>query len=179
LFGAPPQGQQNTGTTATQNDGTNASNQQPQNPFAALFNPALFGQQPQGGNQGTTSPPPVNPFLPQNNPLFQNPEALNQMMQAFGGAGGLGGLGAGAGAGAGAGGDGAGNFANLLDMFGGGAAGGRPASPPDNRPPEERYATQLRQLNDMGFYDFDRNVQALRRTGGSVNGAIEYLLGNP
>ncbi|KAI2638401.1 ubiquitin-domain-containing protein [Xylaria nigripes] len=49
-------------------------------------------------------------------------------------------------------------------------------SPPDNRPPEERYAEQLRQLNDMGFYDFDRNVVALRRSGGSVQGAIEYLL---
>ncbi len=32
-------------------------------------------------------------------------------------------------------------------------------------PPEERYAEQLRQLNDMGFYDFDRNVAALRRSG--------------
>jgi ubiquilin len=46
----------------------------------------------------------------------------------------------------------------------------------DTRPPEERYAEQLRQLNDMGFYDFDRNVAALRRSGGSVNGAIEHLL---
>ncbi|KAK4458796.1 hypothetical protein QBC42DRAFT_17659 [Cladorrhinum samala] len=51
-----------------------------------------------------------------------------------------------------------------------------PAGPPDNRPPEERYAEQLRQLNDMGFFDFDRNVAALRRSGGSVQGAIEHLL---
>ncbi|RFU77614.1 deubiquitination-protection dph1 [Trichoderma arundinaceum] len=51
------------------------------------------------------------------------------------------------------------------------------AAPPDNRPPEERYAEQLRQLNDMGFYDFDRNVAALRRSGGSVQGAVEHLLG--
>lgn len=58
---------------------------------------------------------------------------------------------------------------------GGGAGGGSPA-PPDNRPPEERYAEQLRQLNDMGFFDFDRNVAALRRSGGSVQGAIEHLL---
>ena len=43
--------------------------------------------------------------------------------------------------------------------------------------PEERYADQLRQLNDMGFFDFDRNVAALRRSGGSVQGAIEHLLG--
>lgn len=52
-----------------------------------------------------------------------------------------------------------------------------PSAPADTRPPEERYAEQLRQLNDMGFYDFDRNVAALRRSGGSVQGAIEHLLG--
>lgn len=61
-----------------------------------------------------------------------------------------------------------------LALFGGAAPA---AAPVDNRPPEERYESQLRQLNDMGFYDFDRNVEALRRTGGSVQGAIEYLLG--
>ncbi|KAK3984874.1 hypothetical protein QBC44DRAFT_7435 [Cladorrhinum sp. PSN332] len=54
--------------------------------------------------------------------------------------------------------------------------GGAPAAPADTRPPEERYAEQLRQLNDMGFFDFDRNVAALRRSGGSVQGAIEHLL---
>ncbi|KAK4157760.1 hypothetical protein C8A00DRAFT_29297 [Chaetomidium leptoderma] len=53
------------------------------------------------------------------------------------------------------------------------------AAPADNRPPEERYADQLRQLNDMGFFDFDQNVTALRRSGGSVQGAIEYLLSGP
>ncbi len=53
------------------------------------------------------------------------------------------------------------------------------AAPADTRPPEERYAEQLRQLNDMGFFDFDRNVTALRRSGGSVQGAVEYLLTNP
>jgi ubiquilin len=51
-------------------------------------------------------------------------------------------------------------------------------TPQDTRPPEERYETQLRQLNDMGFFEFDRNIEALRRTGGSVQGAIEYLLNN-
>lgn len=54
--------------------------------------------------------------------------------------------------------------------------GGAPAAPADNRPPEERYEEQLRQLNDMGFFDFDDNVAALRRSGGSVQGAVEYLL---
>lgn len=61
----------------------------------------------------------------------------------------------------------------MMSMLGGGQAA---SAPPDNRPPEERYADQLRQLNDMGFFDFDRNVAALRRSGGSVQGAIEYLL---
>lgn len=64
----------------------------------------------------------------------------------------------------------------MMQMLGGAGAGNAPASPPDNRPPEERYAEQLRQLNDMGFFDFDRNVAALRRSGGSVQGAIEHLL---
>jgi len=49
-------------------------------------------------------------------------------------------------------------------------------NPPDTRPPEERYESQLRQLNDMGFFEFDRNIEALRRSGGSVQGAIEHLL---
>lgn len=66
---------------------------------------------------------------------------------------------------------------NPLALFGGAAPAATAAAPADNRPPEERYENQLRQLNDMGFYDFDRNVEALRRTGGSVQGAIEYLLG--
>ncbi|KAK4147800.1 uncharacterized protein C8A04DRAFT_24353 [Dichotomopilus funicola] len=70
----------------------------------------------------------------------------------------------------------------LAQMLGGsGPLGGTgaPAAPVDNRPPEERYADQLRQLNDMGFYDFDRNIAALRRSGGSVQGAVEYLLSGP
>jgi ubiquilin len=62
----------------------------------------------------------------------------------------------------------------MMQMMGGAGAGA--AAPPDNRPPEERYEDQLRQLNDMGFFDFDRNVAALRRSGGSVQGAVEYLL---
>lgn len=68
---------------------------------------------------------------------------------------------------------------DLGNLFGGGAAptnSTSPAPPADTRPPEERYADQLRQLNDMGFFDFDRNVEALRRSGGSVQGAIEQLL---
>ena len=63
-------------------------------------------------------------------------------------------------------------------LFGGANPFGQASAPADNRPPEERYESQLRQLNDMGFFDFDRNIEALRRTGGSVQGAIEYLLNN-
>jgi len=65
----------------------------------------------------------------------------------------------------------------LGDLGGLGGFGGTPPPPVDNRPPEELYADQLRQLNDMGFVDFDRNVQALRRSGGSVQGAVNQLLG--
>lgn len=61
-----------------------------------------------------------------------------------------------------------------MALFGGGA--GSTPQETDNRPPEERYESQLGQLNDMGFFDFDQNVAALRRSGGSVQGAIEYLL---
>lgn len=66
-----------------------------------------------------------------------------------------------------------------FSMFGGAGAGAGAGAAPaetDNRPPEERYASQLSQLNDMGFFDFDRNVAALRRSGGNVQGAVEYLL---
>lgn len=63
---------------------------------------------------------------------------------------------------------------NLFASLMGGA--GAPPVQEDNRPPEERYEQQLRQLNDMGFFDFDRNVAALRRSGGSVQGALDALL---
>ena len=67
-------------------------------------------------------------------------------------------------------------FAALFGPGGFGAGGFGSPPPTDNRPPEEVYETQLRQLNEMGFYEFDRNVSALRRSGGNVQGAIEYLL---
>ena len=146
-----------TQTLRTQPSGTTESGQnpsqqqqQPANPFAALFNPAMFGgQQPGPGNAdpaaNNTGSAPANPFM--NNPLLQNPEAMRNMMQMMGGGGGVGG-----------------------GMFGG---------PPDNRPPEQRYETQLRQLNEMGFHDFDRNIQALSRSGGDVNGALEWLFSQP
>ncbi|KVI03001.1 Heat shock chaperonin-binding [Cynara cardunculus var. scolymus] len=46
-------------------------------------------------------------------------------------------------------------------------------------PPEERYATQLAQLQEMGFFDTRENLQALTATAGNVHAAVERLLGNP
>ncbi|KAJ2497233.1 hypothetical protein GGH96_005257 [Coemansia sp. RSA 1972] len=46
-------------------------------------------------------------------------------------------------------------------------------------PPEQRFSTQLQQLNDMGFWNKDQNIRALIKTSGNVNGAIELLLASP
>ncbi|KAL3444646.1 hypothetical protein BJX65DRAFT_283016 [Aspergillus insuetus] len=151
-----PAGGDQTGATQGESGATGAgatadgqNTQNAQNPFG-LLNPALFGGQ--GG---------MNPFNPQQNPFLRNPALLEQMMQSMGGQGGEGAA------------------ANPFSaLFGGQGGFGSPA-PQDNRPPEERYADQLRQLNDMGFYEFERNIEALRRAGGSVQGAVEYLLSNP
>jgi len=156
------------------------------NPFASLFGP----QPGAAGAPASTSIPgqpaaiPPNPFAA----MFQNAGAagagpgqetpaeglldyqtLMSLMQQQN-VSRLGGAGAGAAPEAGAA---ANPFAMLGDL-------GRFASPPpppaDTRPPEEVYATQLRALNDMGFFDFEQNVTALRRSGGSVEGAVEQLL---
>ena len=156
------------------------------NPFAALFNPSALGNpaaagtaaNPNSTTQGTVSSTPAtadnqaqpqqptNPFAM--NPFFANPAMMNQMLQAMGGQ-------------QAPSADTANNpLASLFGpgglMAGMGGMGAQPAAAPDTRPPEERYAEQLRQLNEMGFYEFERNVEALRRTGGSVQGAVEYLL---
>jgi ubiquilin len=177
LFGMPPPtaNQQNTETTSP-------APSQPPNPFTALFGmpPPNSNQQPQPGQQDANAAnnPAVNPLLNiQNNPLFQNPDLMNQFVQAMGGGSG-GGTGAGAGNALGGNTGGANPLANLANLFGGGGMG-NPTAPLDNRRPEERYATQLRQLNEMGFFDFDRNVQALQRSGGDVNGALEWLFSQP
>lgn len=176
------------------------------NPFASLFaggqNPFAPQQQP-GANPGapqdtqdasSTFPNlfggagaqggQANPIAEAAQRMMQNPEAMRNMMQMMGGGAGGGGAGANpfaafgadpAAGGAGAGQAPAGN--PFAAMFGpGGGFGTPPPAPADNRPPEEVYETQLRQLNEMGFYEFDRNVSALRRSGGNVQGAIEYLL---
>jgi len=38
------------------------------------------------------------------------------------------------------------------------------------------YATQLQQLKDMGFTDESKNIQAIVRSNGNVDGAIDFLM---
>lgn len=45
-------------------------------------------------------------------------------------------------------------------------------------PPEERYAAQLSQLQEMGFFDVQENIRALTATSGNVHAAVERLLRN-
>lgn len=68
--------------------------------------------------------------------------------------------------------------ANPFAAFGGSGPFGfsAPQAQESSVPPEELYEVQLGQLNDMGFFDFDTNVRALRRAGGRVEGALEMLL---
>jgi ubiquilin len=42
--------------------------------------------------------------------------------------------------------------------------------------PAVAYAAQLTQLEQMGFGDRARNIQALQATGGNVNAAVDRLL---
>ncbi|WWD15749.1 hypothetical protein CI109_100171 [Kwoniella shandongensis] len=146
----------------------------PTEPFPNLFAPnagAAAGTTPSTGAAGATpgSPSPTNANQPPPNPFA----AL------FGGAGGPGG---GLGAGAGAGGNPFGGF-DPAALFGGagglggmgGGGWGAPPAPRDTRPPEEIYATQLGQLNAMGLWDAQKNIRALRTTGGNVEAAIELI----
>ncbi|KAN0059710.1 hypothetical protein ACQY0O_008282 [Thecaphora frezii] len=89
---------------------------------------------------------------------------------------GLGGAGAG---GTRAGANHFGDPALLQQLLGGLGGGAGAAVPRDIRPPEERFATQLEQMQAMGFYDGTANVRALLMSGGSVEGAIGVLLDNP
>ncbi|KAF3037943.1 hypothetical protein E8E12_004862 [Didymella heteroderae] len=167
-FGTPAQAQGSTDTSDTNSAQNNQNASAPPNPFGNLFGGADGGQ--------------PNPIADAARNIMQNPQAMQQMMQMMGGGAGanpLGAFGQNTSAGAGdAGSQQANPFAALFGPGGGFGGGfGGPPAPADNRPPEEVYESQLRQLNEMGFYEFDRNVSALRRSGGNVQGAIEYLLG--
>ncbi|KAH0158066.1 hypothetical protein KCU67_g7662, partial [Aureobasidium melanogenum] len=111
--------------------------------------------------------------------MMQNPEmmrsAMNMMQNMYGGNNNNSGAGGEGGAAAASPFGGMNPFAALGGMGGMGGFGA-PQQQQDSRPPEEQYATQLQQLNAMGFYEFDRNVRALRMSGGSVEGAVEHLL---
>jgi ubiquilin len=190
------------GATATPNQpnttgatGPTAAGGAQPNPFASLFAGGADPFAPQQGtNTNPSSTPAANPFGnlfggaqgQQANPIaeaarnmMQDPEAMRQMMQMMGGNAGANPFGVfnqnpaagNAGATPGTNSPPPNPFAALL---GGGGFGTPP--PVDNRPPEQIYETQLGQLNEMGFYEFERNVSALRRSGGNVQGAIEYLL---
>lgn len=53
-----------------------------------------------------------------------------------------------------------------------------PRSKKTTAPAEEVYATQMSQLREMGFFDTEENIRALRATSGNVHAAVERLLGN-
>ena len=172
---SPPSSNATNQDTPTQTNPSQQQGNQPAapNPFAALFGipPAAAND---NNNNTTTNPTNPNQQPNNNNPFSQLMQQMMQGMAQNPGAArdpsnpaNLMGLGAMPGF----------NPAQLGAGLGGGNFGAQqPAQPADTRPPEERYADQLRQLNDMGFFEFDRNVTALRRSGGSVQGAVEYLL---
>ncbi|KAH6768680.1 ubiquitin family protein [Perilla frutescens var. frutescens] len=66
----------------------------------------------------------------------------------------------------------------LMNMFGGLGTGGFAVPNTPDVPPEELYATQLSQLQEMGFFDTQENIRALSATAGNVHAAVERLLGN-
>ncbi|XP_051140935.1 ubiquitin domain-containing protein DSK2a-like [Andrographis paniculata] len=69
---------------------------------------------------------------------------------------------------------------SLMNMFGALGTGGAGIPTPNRSqaPPEELYATQLSQLQEMGFYDTQENLRALIATAGNIHAAVERLLGN-
>ena len=76
-------------------------------------------------------------------------------------------------------------MAQMQQLFGdampggglGGGLGGSMFAPPvaPAGPPEEVYASQLSQLNDMGFFSQEENIRALQATGGNVHAAVERV----
>ncbi|KAI5196841.1 hypothetical protein AUEXF2481DRAFT_29931 [Aureobasidium subglaciale EXF-2481] len=174
LFGGNPgaaQGQTPSGTppVPTAGQGTPAHGQTPGSNPQAQANPfaSLFGGM--GGAQGGSDP--IQQMAQQ---MMQNPEMMRSAMNMMQGM--QGGAGADAEGGAAANPFGGMNPFAAMGGMGGMGGFGAPQQQQDSRPPEEQYATQLQQLNAMGFYEFERNVRALRMSGGSVEGAVEVLL---
>ncbi|GAB7351755.1 hypothetical protein MBLNU459_g2335t1 [Dothideomycetes sp. NU459] len=176
----PPVGSTGQATPAeSQTPGSTTGAQNQLNPFANLFGGAGgLGGAGAGTGAGTGAGRGAgrgagggsDAFAEMTRRMMQDPEAMRNAMNMLGmgdlaGAGGAAGLGDFGGAG------GLGGFGGT-----GGLGGGAAQQPADNVPPEERYSEQLQQLNAMGFYEFDRNVRALRMSGGIVEGAVELLL---
>ncbi|XP_042428052.1 ubiquitin domain-containing protein DSK2b-like [Zingiber officinale] len=63
---------------------------------------------------------------------------------------------------------------NMLSGLGSGMG-----APNPDVPLEERYATQLSQLQEMGFSDTQENIRALEATAGNVHAAVDWLLRSP
>lgn len=117
---------------------------------------------PAGANAAAPGAPGANPFAS----MMNDPNVMQMAMQMMQGGGMPGG--------------------GMAAMQGGGMAGmpgagmtGMPGVPAqaDSRPPEERFATQLQQLEGMGFPDRPSNIQALQMANGDVNAAINFLCG--
>lgn len=66
-------------------------------------------------------------------------------------------------------------MADMGTTTAGAGAGANNSSQIPQQQPEERFQVQLKQLNDMGFWDASKNVRALLAAGGNVNAAIEIL----
>eukprot|EP00210_Caulerpa_lentillifera_P008454 g8066.t1 len=64
---------------------------------------------------------------------------------------------------------------SMASLFNGGGGLGSTTTPPVTDP-VTTYATQLQQLQDMGFTDREANIRALQATGGNVNAAIDRIL---
>jgi ubiquilin len=104
-----------------------------------------------------------------------NHNAMMQMQQAMGQLQGSGLMGAASGGGGGGGGI---DFSSLLGGMGGlpGVPTGVPGASGASVDPAVTYASQISQLQDMGFSDAAANGRALLRTQGNINAAVELLL---
>lgn len=69
-------------------------------------------------------------------------------------------------------------MANMLRTMGG-MGGGAGAAVPPVANPEEHYASQLEQLEMMGFSNRAANIEELQRTQGNVEAAVDRLLARP
>lgn len=137
-------------------------------------------------------------FLQQSmNMMRQNPQLMQQAMQQMGGMPGMGGMGGMGGMPNFFGGfgqppvqpqnDGGLDFSSLFGNPTAPAANSQTQQSAQNPPsgsqqqqqqqtPQVRFASQLQQMRDMGFFDEYSNIRALEATNGNVNTAIDRLL---